>query len=134
VRAIIWKEWRENFKWAVLGALAIGLAMVLSRSMGEWVVFGQGDASICSASFLMVTVIGSAAVGAVLGFLQVVLELHRDQWGFLLHRPITRTSIFLGKVVGGLVPKQASLEDGFEIEDLWSDFGPRDHSPSRLLL
>ena len=40
--------------------------------------------------------------GAVLGWLQVHNERRPDLWAFLIHRPMTRTGIFLGKAMAGL--------------------------------
>ena len=40
--------------------------------------------------------------GAVLGWLQIFNERRPDLWAFLLHRPMTRTEIFLGKTLAGL--------------------------------
>ena len=44
-----------------------------------------------------------AIFGAVLGWLQIHNERHRDLWAFLVHRPVTRTEILLGKIIAGLV-------------------------------
>ena len=38
----------------------------------------------------------------MLGWLQVHNERRPDLWAFLIHRPMTRTGIFLGKVIAGL--------------------------------
>jgi hypothetical protein len=40
--------------------------------------------------------------GAVLGWLQVHNERRPDLWAFLIHRPMTRSGIFLAKVMAGL--------------------------------
>src|ERR1017187_1556616 len=40
--------------------------------------------------------------GAALGWLQSRNQAHRDLWAFLIHRPVTRTEIFLGKTIAGL--------------------------------
>lgn len=98
--AIIWKELRENLKWAVLWMSAVGAAMVYALSQAN-PYFDQSP-SICSAGFLTVTTFGSIAGGSLLGILQIVTELRRDRWAFLIHRPVGRTTIFVGKVVGGL--------------------------------
>ena len=40
--------------------------------------------------------------GAILGWLQIYRERHRDLWAFLVHRPLSRTRILLGKTAAGL--------------------------------
>lgn len=104
MRAIIWKEIRENFKWAILWMLGVAAAIVYAlapeaRNSYSW----QGISSLCSSNFLVVMTFGSAAGGALLGLLQMVSEVRRDQWAFLIHRPTTRTKILFGKILGGLI-------------------------------
>jgi hypothetical protein len=41
--------------------------------------------------------------GAILGWLQIRSESHRDLWAFLVHRPISRTRILASKVAAGMV-------------------------------
>lgn len=100
MKAMIWKELRENVKWAVLGGAALTLAMV-------WVLHsrsrqGAPAQTILGGEFLIITTFGFAALGAALGFLQMFGESRRDHWAFLLHRPISRSRIFFGKVIAGL--------------------------------
>ncbi|MCH8966996.1 MAG: hypothetical protein IID43_04915, partial [Planctomycetes bacterium] len=84
MKAMIWKEIRENLKWAVLGMLGIAIAIVYSRSRSGWYSYWEGDASLCSANFLMIMTFGSAAAGVALGLLQTLRESRRDQWAFLI--------------------------------------------------
>ncbi len=102
MRAIIWKEIRENLKWAVLLMLGVGvcLAWVLYELRSPW------NAYVAAAFIEMsqvVTAIGAAVCASLLGLLQTVPELWRDQWAFLVHRPISRTRLFFGKVAAGLL-------------------------------
>ncbi len=99
--AIIWKEIRENLKWAVLWLLIVGLfaaVTVQKRESQSW----QGAESVCAPMFIAVMTFGSAAGGLLLGLLQSVLEARRGQWAFLVHRPLPRSQIFLAKALGGL--------------------------------
>ena len=50
----------------------------------------------------MVTSFGCALLGAALGTLQILPELRRDRWVALLHRPVPRETILLGKLAAGL--------------------------------
>ena len=55
-----------------------------------------------SSRFLLFTMFGSATAGLALGLLQMLPERHKDHWAFLVHRPVTRTTIFLGKALAGV--------------------------------
>jgi hypothetical protein len=100
---MLWKELRENVKWAVLAL--IGLAMAEFYALNQQQFFGfyvQEAAPLCKSSFLMITTFGCGAVGAVLGLIQFLPEQRRDQWAALIHRPVPRATIFRGKAVAGL--------------------------------
>lgn len=102
MKAMLWKELRENFKWAVLGMLALGLAEfygLMERSNS----YNDQSATLCKTSFLMITTFGCAAVGLVLGLIQILPEQRRDQWAALLHRPVSRATIFRGKALAGIL-------------------------------
>src|SRR5262249_4111560 len=88
MKPLIWKECLEHFKWVGLPALLILLPMVLSGGPGE-PMFGTG------ATFFLALIAGG--FGAVLGFLQVYFESRGDQRALLLHRPLSRSRIFLAK-------------------------------------
>lgn len=101
MKAMIWKEWRENFKWAVLGAGGLALATLYALSQQSHRYAGaNGEQAWWSAT--MMTTIGAPLIATILGFLQILPEQRRDQWAFLLHRPATRSVIFGGKVSVGL--------------------------------
>ncbi len=102
MKALIWKELRENFPWALLACFAMLLAEIYSVSAK----FDPGSAdgfSLCASLFLMATSLGCPLVGAALGALQILPEQRRDQWAALLHRPAPRGVIFLGKAIAGLL-------------------------------
>jgi len=104
MKTIIWKELRENLKWSVLALLCLTLAEIyvlsLQRDGGRDLYY---NLTVCSSAFLMVTSFGCSVVGAALGAIQILPELRRDQWAALLHRPVTRSVIFFGKVCAGLL-------------------------------
>jgi hypothetical protein len=106
MRSLCWKELRENVKWALLAMVALGVGEMYALYHTD---NGQPDydynsgITLCKTTFLMVTTFGSAAVGFVLGLLQILPELRRDQWAALLHRPVPRSVIFLGKAAAGLL-------------------------------
>src|ERR1700761_3455615 len=100
MKSMIWKELRENARWALLACFGLLVAEIYALSMGKRSLNGI---SLCSDTFLMVSAFGCCAVGAVLGALQILPELRRDQWASLLHRPIPREEILAGKMVAGLL-------------------------------
>jgi ABC-type transport system involved in multi-copper enzyme maturation permease subunit len=104
MKSIIWKELRENLKWAALALLCLTLAEIyaLYQYRNRFFTF-HGDSTLCNSDFLFVSAVGCALVGAALGAIQILPELRRDQWAALLHRPVPRSTIFFGKVVAGLL-------------------------------
>jgi len=103
--ALLWKELRENLKWAVLAMLALGVAefAALLSGANDGGNYYQQGITLCRESFLIVTMFGSAAVGLLLGLVQILPELKRDRWAALLHRPVPRGRLFLGKAVAGVI-------------------------------
>lgn len=106
---LIWKELRENFKWALLAMLVLGAAecyALYQTQDGQPAYYsysGMDGITLCKTSFLTITCFGCAAAGLLLGLLQILPELKRDQWAALLHRPASRSVIFAGKAVAGLI-------------------------------
>jgi hypothetical protein len=90
MKSLLWKECHENLKWAVLAALVFG-----------GVIFLLGPALMSPGLLLFLTPIAAMA-GAVLGFLQVFFESDGDKRSLLLHRPMSRSRIFLGKAAAGV--------------------------------
>lgn len=102
MKAMIWKELRENFRWAALGCLALTLAEFYMLSAQRRNFQNSGNITITNPTFLMVVLFGSALVAVCLGALQVLPEGNRDRWAALLHRPVPRGVIFGGKAAAGL--------------------------------
>jgi hypothetical protein len=88
---LIRKELRENVKWAVLPAI-----LILSP------VAAFGPFRLMEKEGLFYVALVAATFAAALGFLQVVFESRGDRRALLLHRPVSRTRLFLGKAVAGL--------------------------------
>ncbi len=112
MKTIIRKELRENFKLAVIGFGIFTFLLVQGyRSCSQFfteLAIGQtnwGNMSahpLLSDQVLSETALFCAIFGALLGWLQIHNERHRDLWAFLIHRPISRSEIFFGKVIAGL--------------------------------
>jgi len=109
---LIRKELRENFKLAVIGFGLFVFILVLNyrscTSFYALLALGQESWNynnaqpLLSGSLTSLTGVFCALFGAVLGWLQVHNEGHRDLWAFLIHRPLSRTNIFAAKTVAGL--------------------------------
>jgi hypothetical protein len=93
MKSLIWKEWRENLKWAVLPSLVILLPMLLLGGPNEAMPGVSG-------AFLFYLI--AAVFGAALGFVQVFFESRGDHRAILLHRPLSRSRIFVSKVIAGV--------------------------------
>jgi len=102
MKAMLWKELRENFKWALLAMIGLCLAEIYGLNYYDPLNYNNRGLTLCNPTFLMATSFGCAIVGLLLGFLQILPEQRRDQWAALLHRPVSRDTIFRGKVVAGL--------------------------------
>jgi ABC-type transport system involved in multi-copper enzyme maturation permease subunit len=112
MKTIIRKELRENFKLAVIGFAILTLLLVQAyRSCCDFFIqlaFGQGfwqnnnSHPLLSDQILSETALFCAIFGTLLGWVQIHNERHRDLWAFLIHRPISRSEIFFGKVIAGL--------------------------------
>ncbi|MBI4603126.1 MAG: hypothetical protein HY721_14300 [Planctomycetes bacterium] len=93
--AILLKELREGLKWAALVLAGTSAGTILALRANDpafyWPLVGSGVATA-----------SAAAGGLLLGILQVAFEAGRDRWAFLVHRPVSRTAIFLGKALAGL--------------------------------
>lgn len=112
MKALIQKELRENLKLAVLGLVVITVILLqVYRHYGELLrplAAGGTDAPgsylqpLANGELLGYVGIFCAAFAVVLGWFQSFNERHRDLWSFLAHRPLTRTQLFLGKIIAGL--------------------------------
>ena len=96
---IIKKEVRENLPWALLGLAVLSLAYIgtlrsQDMGIGEYIPLLRG-------SLLSATVAIYAIFGAALGLLQTVPEAMRGTYAALVHLPLSRGKILLGKALAG---------------------------------
>jgi hypothetical protein len=112
MKALILKELRENVKLAVLGLGILTLILALTAVKYSTILKNLGGIGDSQQMYLpwqplvssdILIGIFCATFGAVLGWFQIHNERPRDLWAFLIHRPITRTGIFLAKIIAGLV-------------------------------
>ncbi len=109
-RAMIWKEFRENGKWAALGMLAmsVGLGWVLidhaSRfRFRDYAEYQSSGTPLLSDPFQAVVIVGSAVIALLIALAQTLPEKRLDQWAFLVHRPVPRSKLIGCKVAAGLM-------------------------------
>jgi hypothetical protein len=91
MKSLLWKEWRENLKWAALPLLLLGAIMAF-----------LGPPSIMEYRFLLFLSLVAAVAGSALGFLQTFFESQGARRALLLHRPVSPTQVFLAKAAAGL--------------------------------
>ncbi len=112
MKPLIQKDLKENLKVALIGLLIFSLILLQSYRSSVTALMslleGRNPGQNTVVQPLLVTNLLTAAIffcsifGAVLGWLQTRNEAHTDLWAFLIHRPITRTEIFLSKSIAGL--------------------------------
>jgi hypothetical protein len=110
-KAILWKEFRENLKWAVLGLLLVsaGVVYIIERLISRSAYVGDLNWQDLSFSLFGMTLILPPVVGLMIGMAQVILESRGDPWGFLTHRPIQRSTLYWGKAMAGILLYLASV-------------------------
>jgi hypothetical protein len=91
MKSLLWKEWREKLKWAALPSILI---------LGPMILFGPP--MLLEEKYLAYVSLVAGLSGAMLGFIQVFSETRGDKRSLLLHRPLSPSRIFLGKVIAGV--------------------------------
>lgn len=99
--AMIWKELRENAKWAALATLVLlGGFGVIGYQLNDKLREGRSD----EIELLWIISIGGfAATALMLGLAQSLPESRKDRWALLAHRPISRTQLLGAKAIAGLM-------------------------------
>jgi hypothetical protein len=109
MKALIWKELRENFKWVPLPGLMIFLVFLIDKP--DEPMPDQMDTYF----FCLTAVV----FGAALGFLQIFFEAHGDKRSLLLHRPLSPSRIFLAKALVGVALYVLALGIPFAYLENW---------------
>ena len=111
--SIYLKELRENLKWAllVLGLFGFFLAMGPSKTGVEFYPSTLAD---------VIFIFGAGGAGLLMGLFQIVFEAWTDKWAFLIHRPLSRTRIFLAKMLAGWTLLTLALGIPWLISVIWS--------------
>jgi hypothetical protein len=98
MRAIFLKELRENGKWAALMLVAMAAALAWGLSTDDV----QSYSLVGRYVIPLITGFGFPAIAFALGLLQTLQDSSVGRWGFLTHRPITRTQILAAKLLAGV--------------------------------
>jgi hypothetical protein len=98
--AMFQRELRENVKWAVVicGVLLFFVVHEI-REAGTNFLF----------DFPKHTVFIAPLAGLLMGVVQTLFETRPDNWGFVVHRPISRRKVFITKAAAGLLLLYAGL-------------------------
>jgi hypothetical protein len=91
MRSLFWKEWREIVKWIALPSFLL---------LGPMLLFGVP--MLLEAKYLAYVSLVAGLSGALLGFFQVFSEARGDKRSLLMHRPLSLSRIYLGKVIAGV--------------------------------
>ncbi len=95
-QAIVRKEMRENIVWAALGLILTYVVLI-----------GALPSSSAQSSPNLISVFSITALAAIVGLMigraQGISENRGDPWGFLVHRPVSRSTLFWGKVAAGVL-------------------------------
>src|SRR6266404_2840832 len=99
--AIFLRELRENAKWAGM-IFGVFCALIFLRA------WHAGPNFLLNLPDPM-TLIYAPLAGLVMGFAQSIFETKADNWGFVVHRPVSRRGIFAAKCAPGLTLLYAAL-------------------------
>jgi hypothetical protein len=98
---VFFKELRENLKWAavICGVLLMFVVHEI-RDTGPGFLFDFPNKH---------TLFIAPLAGLLLGVVQMLFETKPDNWGFVVHRPVSRRKIFIAKCAAGLLLLYVSL-------------------------
>ncbi len=91
MKPLFWKELRQSLKWAIAVLAIMGVAAIYFA----WDVSRPGRYAPPFERFQQLSVVACPLAGLFLGVMHVVTERRRDLWAFLVHRPMSRTTIML---------------------------------------
>jgi hypothetical protein len=109
MKALIWKELRENLKWVPLPGLAIFLVFLIDKP-DEPMLDVTGTSFCC-----LIAVVFAAA----LGFLPIFFDGRSDKRSLLMHRPLSPSRIFLARASAGVGLYLLALGIPFVFLECW---------------
>jgi len=135
LKAMFWKECRENARWAVLSGLGLSLGLVYAayHEVAARAAIQPDDGlrlGYVWENATLIFTLGTPLIGLLLGLLQILPELRRDQWAFLVHRPASRTALFFGKALPGVCLYLLATVPPLLILAAWDALPGRQAAPS----
>jgi hypothetical protein len=112
MKALIWKELREQRVLAVLGFIVftglVWATLKIAGSAAEQPLWDNGNPidriqPLVADGFRINLCLLCAAFAGILGWMQIYQERHRDLWAFMIHRPVPQTALFSAKAVAGMI-------------------------------
>ena len=101
MKAVFLKELREGAKWALAIFGVLGLLVLLEiRKANPFILYQLAQERILFFAPL---------AGLVMGIAQSFFETRPDNWAFVVHRPLSRRSLFAVKCLAGLLLLYVSL-------------------------
>lgn len=106
MKAIYWKELRETLRWSPIGMLLMAALIWTSLPGTPYQALFRPLDTHSAACF------GAALIALGLGVLQSLGDARQASRGFLLHRPLSPSSIFWGKLLSGLTVYSLAMVPG----------------------
>jgi hypothetical protein len=113
-RAVLWKELVEGLKWGAISLLVSSVLIWVAVESRESVMSNIVP-GLQNGPFMFATILS----GLLIGFGQSIPENRGDRWGFLTHRPVSRTTLWLGKVIAGILIYLAAAGLPFALAMVW---------------
>src|SRR2546430_7947594 len=112
MRAVFFRELRENVKWAGMICGLFGVLILLRAwHSGPFLLFDLAQD---------LTLICGPMAGLALGIAQSWFEVRADNWGFAVHRPVERAGVFAAKCAAGLTLLYVALAVPCAMAGIWA--------------
>lgn len=98
MKALLWKELRQQGIWSALLLLLVSSAVGFLLSE-----FDHRPYTLPTEDLPVAMIFCAGSVAILLGLLQTVLEQRRDQWAFLMHRGRSSSDIFRAKTLAAAI-------------------------------
>lgn len=125
MKALIWKELRQLMLWGSLLLLAVTGLIVAILYTG----FDHNPYQFPTKDLPATMILCAGGAALVLGLLQTILEVRRDQWAFLIHRGTPASQIFRAKVIAAAIYYGVIVLVPLVISIVWIRRGGIDHYP-----
>ncbi len=94
----IYKEIRQNGLWTLIAAVLMSIVFVFVLNMNQ-----SQSQSLVDQNMMLTQGLLFGNGGLALGIAIILSDTYRGRWGFIVTRPISRTQIFLVKLIAGSI-------------------------------